>query len=234
MTARRDRHAGPMPPLATGTRIVAVLVVLLGALTLLSGCARVRAALAVQPDDTVRGEIVVATPARGPDDPGPQVTIPPGLGSVDIDVEQYREQDYVGSRLSFSGLSFAEVSMLTSVVDTDGRVQLALRRVGDRIVTEGVADLATVSADRADFQLKVTFPGEVLGTNGDTNAGTVTWLFEPGEQGRINAVVAHEDPDGPSTLLWTLLVVGLVAAVTVLVVGLARHDRNPSAGRLHR
>jgi len=234
MTARRDRHAGPMPPLATGTRIVAVLVVLLGALTLLSGCARVRAALAVQPDDTVRGEIVVATPARGPDDPGPQVTIPPGLGSVDIDVEQYREQDYVGSRLSFSGLSFAEVSMLTSVVDTDGRVQLALRRVGDRIVTEGVADLATVSADRADFQLKVTFPGEVLGTNGDTDAGTVTWVFEPGEQGRINAVVAHEDPDGPSTLLWTLLVVGLVAAVTVLVVGLARHDRNPSAGRLHR
>ena len=78
---------GVQPPsVARRSRAVALLVVtvlLLG--TLLSGCARVLAALAVQPDDTVTGELVVATPAKSADDKGPTVTLPPDLAPL-VDV----------------------------------------------------------------------------------------------------------------------------------------------------
>jgi hypothetical protein len=206
-------------------------LVLLTALTLASGCARVRAALAVQPDDTVRGELVVATPATGPDDLGPPITVPPGL---DVDVSAYRAEDYTGSRLRFSELTFAEVAQLTAVsAAPGGRVEFTLRRVGNRVLAEGAVDLAAVSANRADFQLKMTFPGEILETNGDTEAGTVTWMFEPGEKGEIRAVASYLDPDGPSTLLWSLALTALVGAAAGGVVLLARRDRNPPIRR-HR
>lgn len=208
-----------------------MLLIVFAALTLVTGCSRVRTALAVQPDDTVRGEIVLATPTRGPDDPGPVVRIPPEL-TDDVDVATYREEDYVGSRLRFSGLSFADVSMLTSVAaEADGRTQFVLRRVGNRVLAEGTVDLATVSADRADFQLKITFPGEILETNGDAEAGTVTWVFEPGEKGEVRAVAGFVDPDGPSALLWTLLLTTVVAGVAAAVVWLASRDRNPPVDR---
>lgn len=208
-----------------------MLLVLLVALTLVTGCSRVRAALAIQPDDTVRGEIVLATPARGPSDQGPAVTIPPELAD-DVEIDTYRQEDYVGSRLTFSGLSFADVSMLTSVATgADGRTQLTLRRVGNRVLALGAVDLAAVSADRADFQLKITFPGELLETNGDAETGTVTWVFEPGRKGEVRAVAGFADPDGPSTLLWTLLLSTVVAAVAGAVVWLAHQDRNPPVDR---
>lgn len=220
--ARRSA-AGP------ARRAVAALLVLVAALTLASGCSRVQAALAVQPDDTVRGEIVLATPARSAEDPGPPVTIPTGL---DVDVRAYRDEDYTGSRLSFSDLTFEDVSLLTSVVGgADQRVQFTLRRVGNRVLAEGAADLATVSANRADFQLKITFPGEVLEADGETDGATVTWTFEPGQKGDIRAVASFVDPDGPSTLLWTGVLACLVTAAAGAAVWLARRDRNVPAGR---
>lgn len=226
----------PQPPAgapgrARARRAVAALVALLAALTLVTGCSRVRAALAVQPDDTVRGEIVLAIPARAPGDPGPPVTVPAGL---DVDVAPYRAEDYTGSRLTFSDLTFAEVSRLATVTaGADQRVSFTLRRVGNRVVAEGAVDLATVSANRADFQLKITFPGAVLETNGTTEANTVTWVFKPDEKGEIRAVASFADPHGPSTLLWSLLLAALVAAAGCVVVWLARQDRNPPVSRTY-
>ena len=59
----------------------------------------------------------------------------------------------------------------------------------------GRVDLTTVSVDRADFQLKISFPGEVLDTNGDADAGTVSWTFTPGEVGDFNAVGRLRRPE---------------------------------------
>lgn len=193
----------------------------------LSGCARVLTALAVQPDDTVTGEIVLATPAQGPDDAGPEVTVPPELED-EVDVADYEQDGYVGSVLTFSGLDFAEVSQLSRAAGPAGdRVRFELRRAGGRVLVTGSADLTTVPVDRADFQLKISFPGEVVETNGDADSGTVSWTFVPGEVGDIDAVVAFDDPEAPSALNWTLLLAGLVAAAAAAVVLLARRTRNP-------
>jgi hypothetical protein len=206
-------------------RAVAILVLMVTAVAVLGGCARVHTALAVQPDDTVAGEIVLALPG----DKGPELTIPP---SLDVDVSDYRQDGYTGSVLRFSGLTFDQVAELTGVAaGTGDRTSITLRRAGNRIVLEGAADLTTVPVDRADFQLKVSFPGEVLDTNGDSEAGTVSWTFTPGEVGDVNAVVAYDDPQAPSATAWTLGLTALVALAVAGVVLLARRTRNPPVRR---
>lgn len=211
-------------------RTLAVLLLVASMIALLGGCARVRVALALQPDDTVTGEIVVATPEKAPDDPGPSITIPDELES-DVDVSPYRQEGYTGSLLRFGGLSFDQVGQLLPIAAAAGpageHTSLRLRRAGNRIVVEGSVDLTTAPADKADFRLKVSFPGEVLDTNGDADGSTVTWTFTPGEVGDVNAVVAYRDPQAPSVAAWTLALAGLVAAAAAVTVVLARRTRNP-------
>lgn len=208
-----------------------LLVTLLLAMAALSGCARVQAALAVQPDDTVRGQVVVATPEQGPDDPGPTLAIPPGLTDA-VDVSPYRQEGYTGSLVRFSDLTFPQVGELISAAGAPGeKVRLEIRRAGNRVVVDGAVDLTTVDVDRADFQLKIAFPGQVLDANGEADSGEVSWVFDAGEVGDIEAVVAFDDPDAPSPVNWSIglfLVVALAAAAVVL---LARHTRNPPVRR---
>ena len=208
-------------------RALTLAFALLVALVALSGCARVRTALAVQPDDTVDGEVVVATPAKSPDDPGPPITVPEEI-SDDVEVSPYRQEGYAGSLLRFSGLTFDQLGLLSAAAGPDGqRVQFALRRAGNRLIVSGKADLTTVPVDKADFQLKISFPGEVLDTNGEADSGTVSWTFTPGEVGDIAATVAFDDPNAPSALNWTLGLAGVVLLVAVGVVLLALRTRNP-------
>jgi hypothetical protein len=217
----------PRPSRQRLTRVLVLVLALLVASAALSGCARVRAALAVQPDDTVNGEIVVATPETGPDDRGPAITLPEDVAD-DVQVTPYRQEGYAGSLLRFTGLTFDQLGALSSAAGPLGeRVQFALRRVGNRLIVTGKADLTTVPVDRADFQLKITTPGEVLESNGDAEAGTASWTFEAGEVGDISAVIAVDDPNAPSPASWTLLMSMLLALVIAGVVLLARRTRNP-------
>jgi hypothetical protein len=204
-----------------------LLLALLVTTGLLSGCARVRAALAVQPDDTITGEILIATPEKSADDPGPTITIPSELES-DVDVSPYRQDGYAGSVLRFSGLTFAQVASLTQVAGPAGNaVRFDMRRVGSRVLLGGAVDLTTVPVDRADFQLKIGFPGQVVDTNGDIDDSTVSWTFVPGEVGDTNAVVAFADPNAPSAVNWTIGLGAMVALAGAAVVVLARRTRNP-------
>jgi len=205
----------------------ALLLVVLLAAGLLSGCARVRAALAVQPDDTVTGEIVVATPPTSPTDKGPTITLPPALADR-VTVSAYQQDNYTGSVLRFSRLTFDQVAALSAVAGQTGKqVTFQIRRMGGRVVVTGAIDLTTVSVDRADFQLKMSFPGDVIDSNGEIDDSTVSWVFTPGEVGDLNAVVAYADPNAPSPLNWTLLMAGLVVVAAGAVVLVARRTRNP-------
>jgi len=205
--------------------LLLIVVLLLGAL--LGGCARVRAALAVQPDDTVTGELIFATPAKSADDAGPSVTLPPDLARA-VEVSPYRQDGYAGSQLRFSKLSFGQDVALTHAAFPSGdRVQFNLRRAGGRVLVTGSVDLSTISVDKADFQLKMSFPGRVVDSNGETDSGTVSWTFTPGEVGDISATAAYADPNAPSALNWTIGLGGIVALAGLLVVVAARRARNP-------
>lgn len=206
--------------------LVLALVAVL-ALAALSGCARVRAGMAVQPDDTVDGTVEIATPDGAPGGEGPPLSVPPDLADV-VEVSPYEKDGYVGSTLRFSGLTFEQLGRLNLVGGVaGGRAELQMRRVGGRIAVQGRADLTTVPVDRSDFQLKISFPGEVVETNGEADGETVTWMFTPGEVGQINASVLSTDPNAPSTVGWTLLLGLLVAIAAGAAVLLARRNRNP-------
>ncbi|ANY05101.1 DUF3153 domain-containing protein [Pseudonocardia sp. HH130630-07] len=206
--------------------LLAVLVLLA-----LTGCTRVQVALAVQPDDTVDGTVVIATPDGAPGGSGPELTVPPDLADR-VDLTPYDQDGFVGSQASFSDLSFAEVSELSALGGSaGGRAGLEMRRVGERIAVQGRADLTTMAVDRSDIRLAISFPGEVTETDGEADGGTVTWTFAPGEVSQLNASVVSTDPDAPSVLAWSLLLAGLVVVAAGSTVLLARRDRNPAIRR---
>jgi hypothetical protein len=212
---------------ARRSRTVALLVVVLLVGSMLSGCARVLAALAVQPDDTVTGELVVATPAKSADDKGPAVTLPPDLAPR-VDVTRYQQDGYTGTVLRFSQLTFDQTAALTrATFPGSDRAQFTLRRAGGRVLVTGLVDLTAVAVDKADFQLKMSFPGRVVEANGESELGTVSWTFTPGEVGDISATVAYADPGAPSVVNWAVGLGVVVAVAAALVVVAARRTRNP-------
>jgi hypothetical protein len=73
----------------------------------------------------------------------------------------------------------------------------------------------------------MSFPGRVVEANGESELGTVSWRFTPGEVGDINATVAYADPDAPSVLNWAIGLGVVVALAAVVVVVAARRTRNP-------
>ena len=205
-------------------------LLLLGALALLGGCTQVHTALAIQSDDTVDGDVLIGT-AGGP---APEIVVPAPLAGQ-VSVAPYQDDGYVGSRLRFSGLRFDQVDSLSSVAPkAAGRVRFELRRTGGLISLNGQADLSAVPVDRADVQLKVAYPGDMVNTDGRADAGTVSWVFSPGQVSRFTAVINSPDPGAPSVARWSLLVAAIVAAAAVAVVLLAKAHRNPpvrGAGR---
>lgn len=214
------------------TTCTALLVVLLVALLTggLVGCTRVRTALAVQADDTVSGEVVLAT-LNGPP---PLISLPPALVGR-VSVLPYSEEDYEGSRLQFGGLRFDELNSLATVVPaTKGKFQFNLRRVGNRVLLNGQTDLTSVPADRTDVQLKIAVVGDLVSTDGKQDGSTISWTFPPGVVSEFSATVTSPDPAAPSVTRWALLVGAVVTAAAVGAVMLAKAHRNPPVRRTGR
>jgi hypothetical protein len=200
-----------------------VALLLLGVAGLLAGCTQVHAALAIQGDDTVAGDIAIGTASGAP----PEIVVPPPLAGQ-VAVVPYHDGGYTGSRLRFSGLRFDQVNSLAGVVPkANGRLRFDLRRAGGLIVLGGQADLSAVPVDQADVQFKVAFPGNLTSTDGTETGSTVSWVFPAGQVSRFNMVVSSPDPTTPSVARWTLLVAALVTAAAVAVVLLAKAHRNP-------
>jgi hypothetical protein len=200
--------------------VVLLVIQLAGGLV---GCTRVRTALAVQADDTVSGEVVLAT-LNGP---APLVALPPALVGRVTEVP-YAEEDYEGSRLQFGGLRFDELNSLATVVPAaKSKLQFNLRRVGNRVLLNGQTDLTSVPADRTDVQLKIAVVGELVSTDGKQDGSTISWSFPPGVVSEFSATVSSPDPAAPSVTRWALLVGAVVTAAAVGAVMLAKAHRNP-------
>lgn len=223
-SARPPSHRAPVL-----LAIMLALVALLG-----TGCVRVRTGLALAPDDTVSGTIDIATPDGAPSGSGPPLQVPDAL-SGDVGIARYEQDGYVGSRVTFSGLTFDQVSGLLPTISpsTGSAVRLQLRRAGDRVVLTGQVDLTRVSAESADVQLKIAFPGTVRQTDGTVSQGVVSWTFPTGSVSEVNAVAEYPDPNAPSWVSWASLlgVLVLVAAGVAFVLAAGSRGRIGSRAR---
>ncbi|MDQ2585752.1 DUF3153 domain-containing protein [Saccharothrix yanglingensis] len=209
-----------------------LLPVLLLALLSLTGCVRLHAAMALSQDDRVSGEITAATPPTRDDDPGPRLKVPGELAGR-VTTKPYAADEYVGTQVFFSGLTFDEVRALSIATSaSSSRYQLNFRRSGDLVTLSGSVDLTQVPPERADIQVKISFPGEIIDTNGrEEDNATIAWAPKPGQASMLNATVRYAGANSVSYFGWTMLVAGLTggAALIVVVLAAVAHRRNAVA-----
>lgn len=195
----------------------------------MGGCVRVRAAMAVGPDDLVSGTVQIATVQAKPEDAGPPLSVPADLADK-VTLAPYAEDGYIGQTVQFSQLTFEQVRTLSESVSTvTSRFKLNFRRSGDIVSMAGVIDLSQLRPDRVDVQIKIAFPGPIGKTNGAIELeNNITWVAKPGQIMDINATSQYNDESGLSWTRWVLLVgAGAVgAALIVLVLALVAHRRN--------
>lgn len=204
-------------------RAAAVLLTLIFLAGSLSGCVRVRAAMAVTEDDRVSGEFVVAIPTISDNDPGPKIPVPPEFKNK-VRGEPYKEEQFSGTRLAFDTLTFDELNQLVTNLSAIGtaanRFTFSMRRSGELVIVDGMVDLTSLPKDRTDVKIKISFPGKITTTNGSEEDGTLSWNPRPGEITELSATVEYAGSSGSWTG-WLVLVFGLAVAAAAMVGALA-------------
>ncbi|HWC69763.1 MAG TPA: hypothetical protein VG993_01240 [Actinomycetota bacterium] len=181
-----------------------------GLTLLLAGCLKLDMAITLSPEDTVDGEMVFAVNKELLELTGQNLDDLLGDTSLPEDVEgattePYEDERFVGTRVTFEGVALADMQESS---DPDA---LTIERVGDTFEVGGVMDLATQDAeiegnpfeaqikeafDTAELRIAITFPGEVLETNGRVDGTTVTWEPVFGERTEIMAVASASSEGG--------------------------------------
>jgi len=228
----RSPLAAARAPFAAARALLAMTVAGLA----LAGCMKVDAALVVNADDTVTGDIVLAVDQRLASMTGEseeRLISTLGLDKSKLPqtavIERYAESGYVGVRVAFDRTPLAQFT------GTGARDNFTLVRAGNEYAFAGTIDLRTINlldpgvrafADQFSFRVAVTFPGKVTEHNGVLAGQTVTWQPKAGESLTLQARSRV-----PAPISWLPLVaigVGLAALGTVAaVVLLAR--RQPRA-----
>ncbi|MCP2327687.1 hypothetical protein HDA40_006194 [Hamadaea flava] len=218
-------------PLAAARATLALLIAGLA----LAGCMKVDAALVVNSDDTVSGDVVLAVDRRLANVTGQsedRLVATLGLDKEKLPatatIERYEDAGFVGVRVSYAKTPLAQFNGVS------GRDAFTLVRSGNEYAFSGSVDLRTVNlldpgirafADQFSFRIAVTFPGKVTEHNGVLSGKTVSWQPKAGE---IRTLQARAKVDGP--VPWVPLVaagVGLAAVGTVLVVFLLSRRNRP-------
>ncbi|TDP96038.1 uncharacterized protein DUF3153 [Labedaea rhizosphaerae] len=203
---------------------------MLGVLTMLclSGCVRVRAAMAVSPNDLVSGEIVIAAQPTRAGDQGPELEIPDAV-KARTSTKAYNVDGYVGNTLSFHDLTFEEVRELSSSINPNSQhFQMSFRRSGDLVTMSGSVDLTGLPTDKADVQIKLAFPGRVTKTDGIDEDGAITWKPKAGEVTEFTATAEYSTKGQSSWTRWVMIVAASAIGVALLVAILAYAARRVS------
>ncbi|QBJ94882.1 DUF3153 domain-containing protein [Rhodococcus sp. ABRD24] len=197
---------------------------------MLAGCLRVQVSMGVSADDKVSGQIVAATVPKEDNDKGPQLTPPSSLANR-IRVQEYQKDGYVGTQAFFSGLSFGDVQQIGAMAgQTDGALQLTLRRAGDLVSLDGRIDLENVPAQGTDVQFTIAFPARIATTNGTREGeSTVTWKLPAGEISTLRAEVRYADPSTRSFAGWAGMAAGVTIGIAAIVGVMAWATRNRTA-----
>lgn len=218
----------------TRTAALALLAVL--AMTTLSGCIRVQAALAVSEDDLVSGDVIIAALPTKDGDTGPTLKILPELADK-VHAEKYAQDGYVGQKLAITGLRFSDLTVLAESITEGKQYRLSLRRSGDLVSLAGSIDLTQVSLqDKVDVQLRIAFPGTVNRTNGLKDGGTISWKPKPNAVTEFGVTAEYSNRSGVSWTKWVAIVASSAVGVALLVLALAlfghrRHNRQLAAER---
>jgi hypothetical protein len=212
-----------------------------GVLTL-SGCFKLDMELELASDDTVDGSIIIAVDRDqaelfGGEDAlreaiqgqeGALLEDQPETGTVET--RDYEDDDWIGTETVFTDVALDEFSGAETG-------ELSITREGDEFVVAGTLDLSGevgtdptngAALEGAEAEISVTFPGEVISSNGEEDGNTVTWEPVLGESLELQARGSAE-----AGLPWTLIaaVVALVALVGIGIVLLivVRGRQQPAA-----
>jgi hypothetical protein len=213
--------------------------------------------LTLSEDDTVSGTMILAISNEVAEELGmnPEDVWDQGRGELGDSVpegateEPYSDGEYTGGKYSFDAQSIEEFSR-------DASPELSITREGDEYVVSGEMDLTDEQGDLAgappemletlDLRVAVTFPGEVLETDGEVvGTSTVEWRPQPGEVNEMRArgsAVAGGAEDAPATggepgaaagdgFPWWVVgaLVGVVALAVVVVLVLRANRPRPVA-----
>ncbi|GAA1977690.1 hypothetical protein GCM10009718_12650 [Isoptericola halotolerans] len=214
-------------------RTAAVAVLAAVGLLALAGCMKVDMDLTLSSDDTVSGSMTVAfsdqlaeTMGMDPqalwDQAGDDIAgdLPDGSSQ-----EAYADGEYTGTTVTFTDMPLEELA-------GTGTDELSVTRDGDEFVVQGTMDMSDDTgqmsglppgvADSFDVRVAVTFPGEVIETNGTVDGSTVEWRPAMGESTEIFARGEASGGLGSGGFPWwiigAVLGIAVLALVAVLVV----------------
>jgi hypothetical protein len=225
-------------------RTVARVAMVAALALLLTGCLKLDMDLAIQTDDTVDGSVVFAvnkdvlelTGGSIEDLTGGETPFPSDVEGVTT--EDYDDGEFAGQQFSFDGVP---IGVFAS--NTDDPDALSITREGDTFEVSGALDLTQGATgatglggaeqffESAEIRIAITFPGEVIESNGTVDGNTVTWEPAFGERIEIQATgSAVEGASSSNTLLWVVIGLAVVAlAVIVVVVVMMNRRKAPEA-----
>ncbi|MCP3801746.1 DUF3153 domain-containing protein [Allokutzneria sp. A3M-2-11 16] len=209
-------------PVPSRHRRRAVLLVALLGVLLLSGCVRARMTLSVAEDDRVTGDLQVLAAPQREGDAGPQLVVPAGLTGRVRATKATAADGFTGSQLTFTGLTFEELRLLSATATGDsGKYQFSLRRSGGLVTLSGSVDLTQLAPDRTDVQIKINFPGKVNSGNGRARGNEVSWSPKPGQVTELNALARYADATSEAWVRWALIVGAATGLAAVIVMAMA-------------
>ncbi|MDN4491325.1 hypothetical protein QQX13_10825 [Demequina sp. SYSU T00068] len=153
------------------------------AVVALTGCLKIEGSFVLHEDDTIDGTFLIAVQKGIGDSMGmsdedllSQMTEDMDAGDLDgATVEPYEDDDWVGQRVVFDSLPIAEASeddAGLTVVREDGFFVVQ----GDPLASESEGEDGDLGGlPGAEATMSVTFPGDIVETNGAVEGTTVTW-----------------------------------------------------------
>ena len=211
---------------------------------LLAGCFKVNMDLEVSADDMVSGTAVIAVDESLLELSGQSVDdlfaemdlsdLPEGSTA-----EPYEEDGFVGQRITIEAVPLSEFAGNEALSGGATGEDLSIVREGDEFHVTGGFDMSGEEftgtevpqefMDNFEFQISITFPGEVISSTGAVDGNTVTWEPKIGQNTRIEAVASAIPSSSSPVLLIVLIAVGALA-LGALVYFLTHRTPAPAAG----
>jgi hypothetical protein len=194
----------------------------------LTGCMKLDMTLELNNDDTVDGTMIFAFDKSVAGFMGEEFdTMMDGMVEDTTDMpegataEPYEDDTYEGAEYTFTGSPLSEFNDEDMTIthedgewELTGTMDLTEEEVGSQ---DDLGDFGDIS-EMADFDVRiaVTFPGEVLETNGEVDGTTVTWRPTFGESAEMHARAGESgggSGDGLPAWLWIVIAVVVLAAL---------------------